>query len=1001
MNRKMWGVGFCGVLILGLLGYGFLSRGGDRASRRVETGNAPEQAETASPPGSVETTPPATGPVVSVGEKKGASFQVRVLWLDTNQPVEGATVTLIPELKEKGAVVESADKPEPGNKPKNSDKAEITGTPKGESQSEEGDKSTHVLTGLTDKTGTLSLECPPDLATTGTLRCREIKAEYPGTLPVFRRGVTLTAPQREPLYLFLPKAYGYFGTVYRRDAAGNSVPAPGARVSAVSSNQPNSYEHPILPPPSVCDDQGHYEIFSLPDNVVYLWGQWEDQVTVEAKTPVMGKPGERSGPFDLYLEQGASLTALVSDKATLKPIPGATVEVKFARQLSRSVTADSEGFCEVKGLPLGRIEVVARAEGYADESSPMVVTPDSNSNTVPFFLDKGSRVRILTVQGKNKIPVPDVPLFLKGSEMVVESVSDSNGIALVEGLKPNIQWKIMAGGDYINAAWIDNSLRTNDGKTPGEFIPEVQKTVEMTLRVASAMPTFSRHETRYHDHVPIEGLVVNESGEPVQGAIVSVSTLCCHSEAVTDSLGEFHLENACIRIYPTSRDPLPDLRTVKSDESQDNRDIDLSKPENYLPRPNHINNSGASVSCYVGPVTLAIEAKGYVVAWETLPIDRKSRIVLKNKADAEARIRVLDSETKQPITDYWFEIFRLCKKTRVCSRDGILTLKELVPLKELDSEIPYKFIVRAEGYVEKTIEKMISRNSEENQIDILLERQKQLTGLIVDAETQKPLEGVEIRYTEMDIVEEEDDYSGLTAFPSAQTLFTDSRGEFLFTLTKPTGYLIFLPAQYAQFAIPPTELEQYRNSESGKIIIPLKKFNASVSGILLQGPESRLKQNWVRLNHAEGNIVSGGKISSPKFEDGSYLWEGISAGEYELSCGSALSRDSWIMRFYFKLSANENRTIRIEENCSACLSGRILGPGGAILPSVTLKIESESEENGERIQWTYLRTSDENGLYRFDQIAPGTYKVTEFESRRLLETIQVNGDTRKDLAVPK
>jgi protocatechuate 3,4-dioxygenase beta subunit len=990
MNRKGWGIGLSVLLILGILGYGFLTRGGARPGRPVEAAG-PTETGTVVPslePG--ESLTSSTLPALAGPKKTNTVFQIRVLWLDTNQPVEGATVTLIPEPKAE-AVVGNADKPEPGNKPKNSDTPENTGTPKGNAKSEEADKDTRVLTGLTDKTGTLSLECPPDLATTGTLRCREIKAEYPGAVPVFRRGVALTVPQREPLCLFLPKAYGYFGTVYRRDAAGNFVPAPGARVSALSSgnNFQDPFVRPTLPPPAVCDDQGRYEISSLPDNVVYLWGQWDDQVTVEAKTPVMGKPGERSGPFDLYLEQGASVTALVSDKETLQPIPGATVEVKFARrQLSRSATADSEGFCEVKGVPLGLIEIFARAEGYADESSPMIITSEGNSNTVPFFLDKGSRVRILTVQGESGMPAPNVPLFLHGNEMVVESVSDSTGIALVEGLRPNVKWEVRAGGDYRNA-------EVREGNNRPEFVPEVQKTVEVTVRVADASPASSRHDTQNCDHVPIEGVVVNESGEPVPGAIVEVNTQCCHSKAVTDSSGEFHLENACIRIYLASREPFPDLKTVK-ETAYDSHEIDLRKPENYLPRPDYVRSTGSPVSCYVGPATLSVQAKGYASVKETVPIDRKARIVLKDKADTEVRIRVLDSETKEPITDYWY-----CLWVRVCSRDGVLVLKDVSPGTKC------LHVVQAEGYVEKRLVTEVSRNPEENQIEILLDRQRELTGLVVDAETQQPLEGIEVRYTETDIPETDEYPCDLADFPGSQNFLTDSKGEFQFSFSKPRSYLIFLSSQYAQLGILLDEIGQYRNPESGKIVIPLEKYNASVSATIQQAPGAWLKQNLAGLHRREEKELYGKEenIPEPRLENGSYRWEGIPAGEYTLSYGaygkSASEQDRWWVGISFRLRTKENRVFRIEENYSARLSGRLLGPDGATRPSVALLIKSESEQNGEQIRREYVRTSDENGHYEFDQIVPGTYKIMEPESRRLLETIQVNGDTQKDLTLPK
>ncbi|HPS02925.1 MAG TPA: hypothetical protein PLA90_15410, partial [Candidatus Sumerlaeota bacterium] len=97
MDRKRWGIVFCAALLAGLVGYGLLIRGGDRTPRRVEAAPSAEPLKVVPSGEPVETAPSATQPAVPAEEKKGHAFQIRVVWLDTNLPVEGATVTLIPE----------------------------------------------------------------------------------------------------------------------------------------------------------------------------------------------------------------------------------------------------------------------------------------------------------------------------------------------------------------------------------------------------------------------------------------------------------------------------------------------------------------------------------------------------------------------------------------------------------------------------------------------------------------------------------------------------------------------------------------------------------------------------------------------------------------------------------------------------------------------------------------------------------------------------------------
>jgi len=1006
MDRKRWGIVFCAALLAGLVGYGLLIRGGDRTPRRVEAAPSAEPLKVVPSGEPVETAPSATQPAVPAEEKKGHAFQIRVVWLDTNLPVEGATVTLIPE--QSGKTPDNSPRPEgpPESKAPESerfDQASKTGRSGEKTQAKETAQPAISLTGLTDKTGTLSLECPPDLATTGTLRC-QVMAEHPGAVPVSYRGVTVS--DFRTFHLTLQRAYGYFGTVYRRDAAGKFVPVSGATVSAVPVfEQPLGRSNPSAMATS--DAEGHYTIASLSDNVVYLWGQWEDQVTAESKLPVMGKPGERSGPFDLYLEQGASLTALVSDKATLKPIPGATVEVKFAGQgLSRSATADSEGFCEVKGLPLGRIEVFARAEGYAEEFAPMEITSNSKQNTVPFFLDKGCRARILTVWGKDGQPAGNVALNVRG-ETTREAVSDSDGIAVLDGLKPSTKWSVTPVGDHVPVLVPIGDKRVGVSKTDiPTFTPEVDKTVEVTLRVQNKRGNKSRHKETDRDFVSVEGVVVNEAGEPVPGAIVTANSECCHSSGVTNASGEFQLENACVGIYQSSKGSFPDLEELKKEENEypnaNYSEIDLNHREYYVSRPNYTLSSGASVSCYMGPVNLKAEAQGYAPVEGILaPIDTKPRIVLKERADGTARIRVVDGETKQPVTDYWLRQRRLAQNfndkenlLRVCSQDGGIVRENL------SVEQTYAFTVQSEGYVAETLQKKIEKTPDENQIDVVLNRQKKWLGVVVDAETQEPLSGIEIRQTGFEDVKGIlRIFKNLANIPAEETFLTDSKGEFQFSPTKPAGSLLILPSQYVRIAPSFKEIEKYRNPDSGKIVIPLRKSDASLSVTVFIGKEGVLNLASGRLENLEESVMDA--LPDPVLQDGTCRWENLVPGEYKVSVSSDPKQNYREMTLILKLSARENRVMKIGENDSCCLTGRIMKAGGSVFSGANLSLESESELdlNGIRLTYNYHCPSDNNGAYRFNNIAPGTYTIREYNSK-YSETIRVEGNVARDLVIP-
>jgi hypothetical protein len=686
----------------------------------------------------------------------------------------------------------------------------------------------------------------------------------------------------------------------------------------------------------------------------------------------------------------------VSDRETLKPIPGATVEVKFSGKLSCSATADGEGFCEVKGLPLGRIEVQARAEGYGSECSQMEMTPEGNNNTVPFFLDRGGRVRIRTVDPTEKEPVGNVPLELYGNGMRVESRSDSDGLAVVEGLKAEIQWTVRPTGPYSPV--MKKTERAISYIMP-TFVPNLNETVEVVVPVENARPRSSRHDEYYRTLTPIEGTLVNEAGEPLVGALLTATSKCCLSSGATDASGHFRIENACVEVFPSSPDtPLPDLAEMKRIGDSRSEPIDLAHPEYYVPREGWMTGNGDSAPYYAGPATLQIKAEGYVPLKDyRVPVEPAARIVLKEKADGVLKVCVLSAETKKPVLDYWIQRHRFPEvvetgRQRVCSRDGEIVLRNLIP------GATYRIFVTADGYVWKDTDKKVETNEEENRVEILLDSVKGVDGLVVDAKTREPLSGVEIRYvSRMDRIDEQLDFStGTGAIISTDKQVTDSRGEFHVTLNSPIGGLIFIPKKDSQLLIPLDEIEQYRDAESGKIVVPLNNGGGSLEARYFLGKQILSRSGAIlHLNSLDKKISV---QSLPSFQEGLHKWANLPAGLYELSFGRERLLSRRII-FTFQLAEGENRIILLGENETSTLMGRVLRSNGEQVPSATLEIESASERNGERKTFWDTKTSNAYGFYAFDYLADGEYRIRQAGSPES-KTIQVEGKTTYNFVVP-
>ncbi|HPS02019.1 MAG TPA: carboxypeptidase regulatory-like domain-containing protein [Candidatus Sumerlaeota bacterium] len=862
------------------------------------------------------------------------------------------------------------------------------------------------FSGRTNPAGRLNLTVPPDVPLPRNPLC-QIKANGPGAAPLLIASEKVYTTRT--LELALDKAYDFHGTVYWDPKGTGMVPAPGAQISLVGAS--TGYNLAASNDPSrkvvataTADAQGHYEVRAFPDNPVHIWARLGEFVTAERPVTVMPEHGKRSGPFDVYLEHGLTLTALVSDKATFQPIPNATVEVEFAGEgLSISGTTNGDGFCSLVGLPAGFLHPFAQADNYTLERATVEVSPETD-NTVAFYLEKGSRARVRTIDYETKKPVGNVgfswgaPYRDSGKSVL----SDARGFALLEGVPLGVRIYVYPSDGQHALPQIPMT-----GGRPGQtrelksfFEAEEGKTVEVTLEVSPKQSEHESHDAQWRDWQTVEGEVVDTDGKPVPGAVITASTNCCLAQTATNATGQFRLENACVAIYPVEETPLPDLETMRKRyyPVQYHEEIYLDKKDLYVPDEGHRAPDGTVQSCYIGPARLRVEAEGYSPVLSVLAgVGKKNRIVLQDKNVGRITGQVLDKETREPISDYRVSYVHLSDFystfQRIFSKEGRFTLYGIA---DGESEV----MVTADGYAQQSKEVKVG---DPRNLEFLMERTKTLEGVVLDGTTRQVLEGVEVRFIEIG------NPSGMISggfvmeeYPVAASATTNGQGSFSLKQPYQSGCLLFIKTGYKTGIIPLESLDQYRDAESGKIAVELEKPAGSITAKFMVGGRPSAYEDVLILT-TEDELWKG--AFPRQSEDGTYCWEGIARGRYWLMTYVGNGNNStkrW--KVFFAVSSGENKTLVLGEGDNAVLSGQIFKPGGQVYPQARLVILSSYEKNGETVEEWYLGITDSNGFYRIGNIHPGTFNVrvedsSTFEELYTLGALPIAGEVRHDITL--
>ena len=283
---------------------------------------------------------------------------------------------------------------------------------------------------------------------------------------------------------------------------------------------------------TVTDSSGMYTFPGLPagDYVVMAWAPeylvefWEEADSVKNATLVTVENGAAVEDINFTLLKGAVIRGTVTDAEDGSPIAGAFIVVKRQNgHLKLGTRSAEDGTFEIKGLPSGTYLAAAKARGYykewyleaetKEDATPIEVEAPNAVEGIDFTLAKkeetGAGITGIVIDDSTGLPIEGAHVLVMPLTWARprHAITGPDGVYEIMGMKPGI---------YIAVAWAEGYI--------GEFYDDAHRWFNATpIQVKPNEVTGGidfglapREEGAYM----ISGVVTDEQGNPVEGALV-------------------------------------------------------------------------------------------------------------------------------------------------------------------------------------------------------------------------------------------------------------------------------------------------------------------------------------------------------------------------------------------------------------------------------------------------------------------------------------------------
>ncbi len=221
-----------------------------------------------------------------------------------------------------------------------------------------------------------------------------------------------------------------------------------------------------------------------------------------------------AGAIEVVVDVPTTMSGLVRDAVSEKPIPGATVVVQDrSRFIRRAATADASGRFEVHDLRVGTASIEVGAAGFGTLED-VVSLPEAAPFDYPVQLERGRTVRITVKDEKTGEPIPGAVAYWNSTRSVA---GDDGVIRMVD---------LPARAIHIDIRHADYGNRMVGVNLDG---------IATDVAVDVALPPARR----------VVGRVVGSDGTPISGAVVSLSPWM-PSETAVEEVGAQRLDGVAV-----------------------------------------------------------------------------------------------------------------------------------------------------------------------------------------------------------------------------------------------------------------------------------------------------------------------------------------------------------------------------------------------------------------------------------------------------------------------
>lgn len=789
---------------------------------------------------------------------------------------------------------------------------------------------------------------------------------------------------QQPIVITLARGGRVYGSVRMSDG----TPAAGAQIAALSLTAARR---------TITGPDGSYEITQLPAGTAKLTAILQN-LRSDMREP-NGRPtiiaaGKRTGPVDLTLEPGLTVTGIVTAAKTGRPIAGASVKA----QAGPRGVSDAAGRYVVYGLPPSRVALVARAESFGGKAR-MVAPTSGAAMRCDFALDPGGEVavRVIDPAGSPVEKARVVSFYSRTyqlGDMDEQLETDASGRITLRNLATD-------QGLYLSAA------------KPG--VGHASKNINFAAGELKTSATLTLKETEPRTGY-IAGTVTDESGKPLAGINVFHGFFDAASgstaQAVTGADGRYLIESegsfahtliaygkgrgteGKASVQPGTKDhparvdftlkPGHWVAALVVDENEKPlKDLQIVlAPISGSQLPNAVATTDASGRFRAddlpeGRINVQISGRGIPFHFESIRVDQETRIVI--KPAGTIRGRVVDKNTDKPLEAFTVRVaggyldpsFRAAGQA-FSGNDGTF---EITDLKKDET---YTLLVESKGYTGHVEKRVVARGAGSGtELTIELSEGLLMRGVLLDAGSNRPIAGATVFYGMLPGAGEHVFWNQLADGGHSGNVQTTARaitgvdGRFEFNVEDEHQVLWIMTRAHKRTML--TEADRRKYLREGEFVIPLSAGARLGGRVLLDGkPQPNAEIRLGMIQGQNGATIEFGPIRSDG--RGVYAVDHLETGRYVLSGPNRQMGSFGYFVYRRKIDVKEDAQNEFDLGGNlggSMLSGAVLN-NGSPAPNCIIRLTPMFE-------WVYESisgNSDQAGIFAIDGLQPGKYRAS-------------------------